>query len=432
MATDPTDYPVPGEVFHHREGIEFPDDVRIMPERGRGPYIWTESGHKYLDYMMGSGPALLGHAHPTIVDAVSAQVTVGTSFYKTERTGLSLANRIVEAVPCAEALKFTSSGGEATYYALRLARAHTDRTKIVKFRGGYHGFHDAVLRSSDKGPTEAVLGADLPDGTVDTHGAVPGVTEETLVAPFNDPAGTREIIESHGDEIAGVILEPVQRSLPATEPFLNSLREVCDEYGIVLIFDEVVTGFRLAMGGAQEWFGVEPDLATYGKAIGGGTPIGAVAGDRTIMDRSNPSMSADGLGAYVSGTLSGNPLSAAAGHAVLDVLETEDPFDDLIAYGDRFREIIVESCADAGIAARPLGVGPIVDYVVTDEPGPITDWRTIATGDAATKAAIDRSLLAHGQLQHVGGKRYISTEHGDRQLAETATAYPAAIESADI
>lgn len=427
MAQQGVHYPVPGRVFHHREGVEFPDDVDIVPTRGEGAYIWTEHGDRYLDYMMGSGPVLLGHARPEIVDVLQDRAALGTSFYKTERTGLELARRMVDAIPCADGLKFTSSGGEATYYALRLARAATGRTKTLKFQGGYHGFHDAVLRSSDKRDPKQVLDAGVPTGTVDTMGTLPGVTDETIIAPYNDIETTRTIAEQFADDLAAIIVEPIQRALPATPSFLAGLREIADDCGCALVFDEVVTGFRFAMGGAQEYYDIEADIATYGKAIGAGTPIGAVVGRDEFMRLSNPETAPDGQGAYISGTLSGNPLSVAAAHTTLDILEREDPFGALFTYGDDFRAIIDDVLEDRSIEGRAIGLGPIVDYVLNDDGADYTQWKTIATSDRALKERIDVELLDHGQLHHVGGKRYISTAHGDQELELTAEGFEAAL-----
>lgn len=420
------EHAVPGGVFHYREG-NFPSDPKIRPTRGKGCYLWTESGEKYLDYLLGSGPLIAGHAHSHVVEAIQERAERSTTFYVTDRSALDLANRIVDAVPCADLLKFTSTGSEATYVALRLARACTGNEKILKFRGAYHGFHDYVLRSSDKLDPQVVLDAGYPEGTVDSAGVVSSAADSTVIAPFNDLHATRDIISSYSDELAGVILEPVMRALPAEEEFLAGLRDICDEEGIVLIFDEVATGFRLALGGAQEFYGVEPDLATYGKAIGGGTPLGALAGSEEIMSLSNPEVPIHEGGTYVSGTLSGNPLCAAAGHATLDVLERDGTYDHLNEYGEDFRSIIDELLADSSLSGTSMGVGPFVDYLITDATD-VTRWETIVHSNGETKREIDLELLDRGLLQHVGGKRYISTEHGNEELDLTEEAYKEAID----
>ncbi|MFB6160710.1 MAG: aspartate aminotransferase family protein [Haloferacaceae archaeon] len=418
---------VAGDAFHYREGTEFPDDVSVVPDHGEGCYLWTEGGDRYLDYLMGSGPLIVGHAHPRVVDAVQRQVEKGSAFYKSDRLGFELADRIVNAVPCADSLKFTSTGGEATYFALRLARAHTGNERVLKFQGAYHGFHDYAMRSSDKRDAREVADAGYPEGSVDSAGVVTDAARSTVVAPFNDLDATREVVEAYADELAAVILEPVMRSLPASPDFLAGVREICDEHDVVLIFDEVVTGFRLAFGGAQEFYGVTPDLATYGKAIGGGTPIGAVCGRDEIMSHTEPERSLGEDGVYISGTLSGNPLCAAAGHATLDVLEESGTYSRLDQYGEEFRSLVDDLLAESSLSGTSLGAGAIVDYVVTDADS-VTRWETIVDGDRETKERLDRELLDEGLLHHIGGKRYISTRHGAAELEKTAEAFKRAME----
>jgi len=418
---------IPGGVLTLGES-KYPDWVELSVRDGDGCYLTMDSGEEYLDYLLGSGPLILGHSHPKVSKAIQNQAEKGVTYYLSNGPGLELAQRVVQAVPCADQIKFTSSGTEATYAALRLARAYTGNEKVLKFEGGFHGWHDAVLKSSSYADTEEVLRTTPPDGTVDSNGVLSAVVDNTLVGKFNDLDVTREIVRRHADGLACIIAEPLMRTLPPEDGFLSGLREICDKHGIVLIFDEVVTGFRIAWGGGQEYYGVEPDLATYGKAIGGGTPIGAVCGREDIMTLADPRIPASATSAIVAGTMSGNPLSTTAGNATLDVLETSGTYDALNKYASRFRDVIDEVLTDSPLSGQSLGEGPIVDYVITDA-AEITDWRSILQSDSATKKKIDAELLSRGILQQHGGKRYISTEHGPEELDKTAEAFKAAVES---
>ena len=422
---DPSDF-VPAGVFNPGSS-RFPDRLKVTPKRGKGCYVYSESGTEYIDYLLGSGPLVVGHAHPDVVDAVQRQMGRGSQFYVPTEQGYTLAKRIVDAVPCAEQLRFTSTGTEATYLALRLARAYTGRDRIVKFGGAYHGWHDEALVSSSHADSEQLLASEPPEGTVDSAGLRGDPSENVVIAPYNDLERTREIVGRVADDVAAMIVEPVMRSLPPIEGFLAGLEELCSEHDIVLIFDEVVTGFRMAWGGAQEYYGVEPDLATYGKAIGGGTPIAAVCGSAEILRLTAGSTSDHVTHA---GTLNGNPLCAAAGNATLDVLETPGTYRELNRYASEFRDLIDDLLSDSSFAGQALGEGPVVDYVLTEERD-VTAWTSLLLGDSETKRAIDEALLELGVLHHVGGKRYISTEHGDEELERTAELYKRAIERVD-
>jgi glutamate-1-semialdehyde 2,1-aminomutase len=417
LMSDPTEY-VPDGVFNPGS-TRFPDSIEFTPERGEGPYLYGESGEEYLDYLLGSGPMIIGHSHPRVVEAVQDQMEDGSHFYLPSDESHRLARRIVDAVPCADQIRFTSTGTEATYLALRLARAHTGRDTVMKFEGAYHGWHDEVLVSSSHASGEAIMGVEAPAGTIDTAGTSGDPTDRVVTAPYNDLARTRAVVRENADDLAAILVEPVMRSVPPEDGFLAGLREICDEHGVTLIFDEVVTGFRLAWGGGQEYFGVEPDLATYGKAIGGGTPIAAVAGRAELLGHISTESSAH---VEHGGTLNGNPLSAAAGNATLDVLEQSGTYRDLNDYADQFRALLDDLLADASVSGQAMGDGPLVDYVITDQQE-ITSWDGMVAGDSETKKRIDRELVERGLLHHVGGKRYISTAHSDAELDRTRELY---------
>jgi glutamate-1-semialdehyde 2,1-aminomutase len=246
--------------------------AEVILKEGRGGHIFDEAGQEYVDYLLGSGPMFIGHAHPKVTEAVQSQVPLGTTFFGNNRHGIALAEAIVDAVPCAEQVRFVCSGTEADLYAMRAARAFRKRDKILKFEGGYHGMSDYALVSlAPKNP------GNFPRGSVDSAGIPKSVVDEMVVAAFNDIDMVRSLIEEQKDELAGVIVEPFQRLIPPRPGFLQALREVTAEHGIPLIFDEVVTGFRFAYGGAQEYYGVTPDLCTLGKIVGGGFALAAIA-----------------------------------------------------------------------------------------------------------------------------------------------------------
>ncbi|HEX2924566.1 MAG TPA: aminotransferase class III-fold pyridoxal phosphate-dependent enzyme, partial [Chloroflexota bacterium] len=255
-----------------------PPDLAIIPAYGRGAKLYDVDGNEYVDYLLGSGPLILGHAHPAVVEAVQQQAARASTFYYVNEPALELAELIVSAVPCADKVRFCSSGNEATFFAMRLARAHTGREKVLKFEGGFHGVHDYAIHNIwSTGASQS------PEPRVESAGVPRGARETVLVAPFNDVEATAAVIEANYRDLAAVILEPFQRSYPPRPGFLPFLREITSKYGIQLIFDEVITGFRFAWGGAQEYYGVVPDLACLGKIIGGGYPLSAVVGREEVM-----------------------------------------------------------------------------------------------------------------------------------------------------
>lgn len=417
---------VPGNVFPYG-ATKFPDDVDLTIASGDGCYVTTEDGEEYLDYLLGSGPAFVGHSHPRVVDAIQEQSERVTTTYLNSTVALDLADRVASAVPCADQVKFASTGSEASYFALRLARAATGRSKVLKFAGAYHGFHDYAMVSSSYSDPDELAATEMPEGTVDSAGVVSGAAESMLVAPYNDLEATAEILDRHADETAAIIVEPVMRSIPPVDGFLEGLRELCDEHDIVLIFDECVTGLRMAWGGAQEFYGVEPDLATLGKVVGGGTPLAAICGREPIMSLSDPAVPKSEGGIYLSGTLSGNPLCATAGLATLDILEEDGVYDYVNQYASEFRAMIDDVLADSSLPGHATADGPLVDYVITEQSS-VTNWAELQETDSKTKKRIDRELIDQGILQHLGGKRYISTEHGDAEFERTQEAFIEAVE----
>src|SRR5262249_13763267 len=290
--------------------------AEVILKEGKGGRIWDEAGREYVDFLLGSGPMFIGHAHPEVTAAVQAQVPLGTTYFGNNRHGIALAEAICAAVPCAEQVRFVCSGTEADLYAMRAARAVRRPDKILKFQGGYHGTsHCALMSLAPKRP------GNFPRPVPDSAGIPKPVQDEMLVAAFNDIDMVESLIEEQKDELAGVIIEPFQRLIPPRPGFLQALRAVTAKHGIPLIFDEVVTGFRFAYGGAQEYYGVTPDLCSLGKIVGGGFALAAVAGRADIMKHFDKLAVEDEDFIFQVGTLSGNPIAAVAGLATLEVLK---------------------------------------------------------------------------------------------------------------
>jgi glutamate-1-semialdehyde 2,1-aminomutase len=391
----------------------------LVIAEGQGGRVRDVSGNEYVDFLLGSGPMFVGHGHPEVLDAVREQLPRGTTFFANNEPGIRLAAEIVDAVPCAEQVRFVSSGTEADAYVMRLARAFRGRDKILKFEGGYHGMSDYALMSlAPRRP------GNFPRPVPDSPGIPASVSEEVLVAPFNDADAAEALIRARHDELGGVIVEPFQRLLPPAPGFLARLRAVTAEYGIPLIFDEVVTGFRFAYGGAQAYYGVTPDLCTLGKIIGGGFPLAAIAGRADIMalfDR-------DTVGAerflMQIGTLSGNPIAAAAGLATLAILRRPGAYERVFATGRTLMEGMRRILADSGLPAHILGEPVLFDIVFADAPP--HDYRGVLRGDAERARRVNRSLRAQGVLKGES-KYYISLAHDEADVAHTLAAFADAI-----
>ena len=302
--------------------------AEVVLKEGKGGRIWDEAGREYVDFLLGSGPMFVGHAHPEVTAAVQAQVPLGTTFFGNNRHGIALAEAICDAVPCADQVRFVCSGTEADLYAMRAVRAFSKRDKILKFEGGYHGMSDYALMSlAPKRP------GNFPRPTPDSAGIPKSVADEMLVAAFNDIDMVESLIEEQKDELAGVIVEPFQRLIPPKPGFLQALRDVTRKHGIPLIFDEVVTGFRFAYGGAQEYYGVTPDLCSLGKIVGGGFALAAIAGRADIMKHFDRLAMTDEDFIFQVGTLSGNPVAAVAGLATLEILKRPGAYEQVFATG---------------------------------------------------------------------------------------------------
>ncbi len=384
----------------------------VVIARGEGPYLYDVDGNRYVDYVCSWGALILGHAHPAVVEAVRLAAERGTSYGTPTEAEADLAQLIVEAVPSVESVRFVNSGSEATMSALRLARAFTNRNKIVKFEGSYHGHADGLLVRAGSGV--ATLG--LPD----SPGVPASYAQETLVARYNDVESVERLFERHAGEIAAIIVEPVAGNMGVVAPqpgFLESLREITRREGALLVFDEVITGFRVAYGGAQSLFGVAPDLTCLGKIIGGGLPVGAYGGRRDIMEMLAP------LGpVYQAGTLSGNPLAMAAGLATLRELRAPGFYERLETPSAKLVEGVGRAAARAGVPLRLNRVGSMRTPFFVD--APVTDYESARRADTVRYARFFHAMLERGvylapsQFEAV----FMSSAHGDEEIDATITA----------
>jgi glutamate-1-semialdehyde 2,1-aminomutase len=378
----------------------------------RGATMTDVDGRTYVDYVGSWGPMILGHADPEVIDALHAALGRGTSYGAPTELEVEMAEEIIDAVPSVEMVRMVNSGTEATMSALRLARGATARNKIVKFEGCYHGHGDSLLVKAGSGV--ATLG--LPD----SPGVTSSVAHDTITAPFNDAAALEQVFDEHGADIAAVIVEPVVGNMgcvPPREGYLQALRDITTRHGALLIFDEVMTGFRLARGGAQELYEVTPDLTTLGKIIGGGLPVGAYGGRRDIMEQIAPAGPV-----YQAGTLSGNPLAMTAGLATLRRLRDRAIYERLEQAGQRLCEGLSEAAREAGVATVTNRVGSM--FTTFFNASPVNDWPSAARSDRAVygkffHAMLDAGVyLAPSQFEAA----FIGVAHTDELLDKTVEA----------
>ena len=394
----------------------------IFIERAKGAHLFDAEGRRWIDYIGGYGPMILGHSHPRVVEAVRLASEGGQSFGVPTMAEVELAELVLSALPAAEMLRLVNSGTEATMSALRLARAATGRTRVLKFVGCYHGHADPFLVAAGSGLATI--------GVPSSPGVPPEVTASTLLAPYNDLEAVASLFEEVGDEIAAVIVEPIAGNMglvPPADGFLGGLRRLCSENGALLIFDEVMTGFRVAWGGVQTLFEIEPDLTCLAKVIGGGLPIGAYAGPRDLMNRIAPAGDV-----YQAGTLSGNPIAVAAGRATLETLSADDGrrYDRLETVSSSLATGLTDAAARLGVALQVQRQGSMIGIFFADSP--VESLADVDASDRDLWTAVFHELLSGGV--HLPPSPYetlfVSTAHGEAEVEATVAAFSEALAAA--
>ena len=384
----------------------------LIIDRGDGAYLWDIDGNRLVDYVGSWGPHILGHRHPEVVSALETTLAKGTSFGAPTTLETELAEAVIAAVPSVEKVRMVNSGTEATMSAIRLARGHTGRDKVIKFAGCYHGHVDSLLVQAGSGA--------LTHGVPSSPGVPAGCAADTVALPFNDVEELTATMENIGSEVACVILEPVVGNMGVVAPvegFLDACRQLCTAHGCLLIFDEVMTGFRVAFGGAQSLYNVTPDMTTMGKIVGGGMPVGAYGGSAEIMN----SISPDGP-VYQAGTLSGNPLAMACGLATLKVLQDTNPYDRLDEVTSRLVDGLDQAATDAGLDHVVARVGSMFTLFFNSEP--VTSYDVSARNDTERFAAYHRGMLDHGIYLPCSQfeANFVSAAHTDEDIDATLAA----------
>jgi glutamate-1-semialdehyde 2,1-aminomutase len=392
--------------------------------RGEGCCYWDPDGNRYIDYRLGFGPIILGHAHPAVTEHVARAMHQGTVFAALSELETRLAERIVRMCPGVDLVRFANSGTEATMHALRIARACTGREKVIKFEGQYHGMHDYVLWSTASADPDKLGPRDRPVPFQQSSGIPQGMRDLILTLPFNDFEVLESTLSRQAHDVAAILVEPIlgnAASIGPKEGWLEFLRQKCDEYGIVLIFDEVKTGFRIAPGGAQEFFGVEADLATYAKAIANGFPLAAIGGRRSVMETV-------GRGVSQGGTYCANAVSVAAGDATLELLEDGQILKGIDAQGRRLQAGIADILTAAGIPHHIQGPGAMFGIVLAEtEP---VEFRDFAHHDARLYEGICMELVARGVIPEPDAREpwFLCAAHDDATIDETLAVFEDAVE----
>ena len=411
--------------------IKYFDPYPIFMRKAEGSRIYDVDEKEYVDYCLCLGPLILGHGHPKIVEAIRKQLDEGgTTIYGTpHELEIDMAERIKSHVPCAEMVRFTNSGLEATLHSIRVARAYTKREKVAKFEGHYHGAHDDLAVSVS--PPIDLAGSELAPETVSNSAGLPDfVLANSIILPFNNSSATERLIEKHKNELAAVIIEPVARGfLPPERDFLKSLRKVTEENNIVLIFDEIMTGFRLGLGGAQEYFGIIPDMVALGKIVGGGLPIGVFAGRREIMELISPvgtKLPNDHV--FHSGTFNGCPVVLAAGLATIKVLEQSGTYNHINWIADEVKNCMRETFEDNEIDGHVMGLTSMFQCLFSSQEE-FKNYRDVAKADARKRLNFDLELINNGVYVRPGRTYYTSLAHTKSDLDITFEAINKAAEA---
>ena len=403
---------MPGGVNSPVRAFRAVGGIPFFVAKGEGCYLWDVDGNKFIDFVCSWGPLILGHARPEVVSAVKEAVEKGTTYGTPTELEVLLAEKIQQAFPSMEMLRLVNSGTEATMSAIRVARGYTGRKKIVKFEGCYHGHADYLLVKAGSGATTF--------GIPDSAGVPEGTAQDTIVLPYNDVQAFNETMDAMGDEIAAVIVEPIAGNMGVVLPkpeFLKALREQTEKHGTVLIFDEVITGFRVAFGGAQSLYGIRPDMTCLGKIVGGGFPLAAYGGRKEIMQSVAP------LGpVYQAGTLSGNPVAVTAGLKTLEILERDNPYPELESKTRQLTEVIAEAAKEFGIPVQINQIASMFTVFFTDQP--VTDYSSAKRSDTQRYARFFHALLERGvyfppsQFEAA----FVSVAHSDEAMTATQEA----------
>jgi glutamate-1-semialdehyde 2,1-aminomutase len=400
------------------------DEDTLLIARGEGAYIWDVDGNRYIDYRLAFGPIILGHAYPSVVERVTDAIRGGTLFAWTTPLEVQVAERVTRMTGV-DKVRLTNTGTEATMHALRFARAYTGRERFIKFEGQYHGMHDYVLFSTASAVAAGMGSRRSPINMQVSSGIPEGMRHYVINLPFNDLERLEETVEAHWHELAAIIVEPLLGNAAGIMPrpgWLEKIRKLCNRYGIVLIFDEVKTGFRIARGGAQEYFGVKADLVTYAKAMANGFPIAAIGGKQEVMMVIEPGRVAHG------GTYTGNVAGTAAADATLEILETQPVIETIFQRGQQLMDGIHEILTRAGIPHAVTGLPPTFSFIlgVDEEP---TDFRAYLQGDAALYERLVMALIERGVMPDCDGREpwFLCYSHSEQDIAETLTAFEDAV-----
>ncbi len=403
------------------------DEDTLVIVRGEGAYIWDADGNRYIDYRLAFGPIILGHAYPPVVERVAEAIRGGTLFAWTTPLEIEVAERFVRMTGV-DKVRLGNTGTEVTMHALRIARAYTGRERFIKFEGQYHGVHDYVLFSTASTPRGALGSRRNPINAQTSSGIPEGIRRYVINLPFNDFERLEETVEARWHELAAIFVEPLLGNAAGILPkpgWLEKIRQLCDRYGIVLVFDEVKTGFRIANGGAQEYFGVRADLATYAKAMGNGFPIAAIGGREEVMRTIEPGAVAH------AGTYIGNVVGTAAAVATLEILEREPVIETIFRRGQRLMDGIDEILTRAGIPHRMTGLPPIFSFILGTDEEP-TDFRDYCQGDDALYERLAMALIERGVMPDSDGREpwFLCYSHTDEVIDETLTVFEEAVKHA--
>ncbi len=403
------------------------EEDTLVITKGEGGYIWDADGNRYIDYRLGFGPVILGHGYPAVTERVSEAIKGGTIFAWTTPWEISVAERIVRMCNV-DKVRLTNSGSEATMHALRIARAHTNREKFIKFEGQYHGMLDYFMFSTASATPGCLGSRRSPINLQQTSGIPRGISQYVINLPFNDFELLEETVAARWQDLAAIFVEPIMGNVASVMPkpgWLEKMRELCDKYGIVLVFDEVKTGFRIANGGAQELFGIQADLVTYAKALGNGYPIAAIAGKEEVMMTVEPGKVAHG------GTYSGNVVGAAAADATLELLETQPIIKTINLRGKVLMSGLGEILSDASIPHVILGVPPMFGMIMGTDEEP-ADFREYTTGDGELYEKIGMELIARGAQPDADGREpwFMCYSHSEQDVADTLSVFEDAVKAA--